>query len=292
MIIAVLQHGLGNQLFQYAAGRAVAARLGVPLFLDTTHYAYIQTRALDIRNFRLRARFLPKFLTKLLHYSEGENRVKTFLQSLLIPNVRTFYDPEHGYDARVETLNGFSVLDGMWQSERYFADLRPQLLDELRPRRPLSPAVMGFIQRVSDELSVALHVRRGDLVDDPYYSKSVGTLGLSYYETALERLRSRLPDARVYVFSDDPTWCARHLPKVLPTEIVSGQVTLSPVEDFVAMKACRHFVIANSTFSWWTAWLGTHPDKQIISPTRFFRQPRAWEVDLLPDRWEKVEPGF
>ena len=83
----------------------------MPLFLDTTHYAYIQTRALDIRNFRLRARFLPKFLTKLLHYSEGENRVKTFLQSLLIPNVRTFYDPEHGYDARVETLNGFSVLD-------------------------------------------------------------------------------------------------------------------------------------------------------------------------------------
>ena len=149
---------------------------------------------------------------------------------------------------------------------------------------------MGFIQRVSDELSVALHVRRGDLVDDPYYSKSVGTLGLSYYETALERLRSRLPDARVYVFSDDPTWCARHLPKVLPTEIVSGQVTLSPVEDFVAMKACRHFVIANSTFSWWTAWLGTHPDKQIISPTAFSGNPALGRLTCCRIAGKKWNP--
>ena len=180
----------------------------------------------------------------------------------------------------------------MWQSERYFAALRPQLLDELQPRRPLPPAVTNFVRRVSDEPSVALHVRRGDLVDDPYYAESVGTLGLSYYETALDRLKSRLPDARVYVFSDDPAWCARHLPKILPMEIVSGQATHSPVEDFAAMRACRHFVVANSTFSWWTAWLGTHPDKQVISPARFFRQPRAWEVDLLPDAWEKVEPGF
>ena len=139
---------------------------------------------------------------------------------------------------------------------------------------------------------MALHVRRGDLVSDAYCVENVGALGLAYYEEALSRLQAVEPRARVYVFSDDPGWCAENLPKVLPMEIVSGRQTHSPVEDFVAMKACRHFVIANSTFSWWTAWLGRHPEKRVYAPAQFFRVPRAWEVDLLPAEWEKVPSSF
>lgn len=292
MVIAALQYGLGNQLFQYAAARTVAARIGAPLFLDAAHYQYIQTRDLELRRFRVRARFLPDALAKLLTPEPGQNRVKTLLKTWASSAFRTLNDPEQGYDARVERLGWFSRLNGLWQSERYFAGLRPRLLAELEPREPLPEEAAAFVQRAAEGPSVALHVRRGDLVSDPHYAETVGALGSTYYEAALTRLRARQPDARVYVFSDDPAWCARNLPGVLPLEVVSGRWTHSPVEDFAAMKACRHFVIANSTFSWWTAWLGRHPEKQVIAPARFFRAPRAWEIDLLPPEWEKVDPAF
>lgn len=287
-----MQYGLGNQLFEYAAARAVAERLHAPLWLDTTHYTYVQTRSLDLGKLRIRAKFLPDVLARLLTREGGTHPLKKWLKGLAGLGIHTLDDREQGYDPRVERLGWFSRLNGLWQSERYFADLRPRLLEELKPREPLPQAVADFVRRAADEPSVALHVRRGDLVTDSHYAETVGTLGPAYYEEALARLKARQPDARVYVFSDDPAWCAENLPHVLPVEIVSGRLTNSAVEDFAAMKACRHFVIANSTFSWWTAWLGTHPEKQVIAPARFFRVPRAWEGDLLPTAWEKVEPAF
>lgn len=292
MIITTLQYGLGNQLFQYAAGRALAERLHAPLFVDAVHYHFIRARELEITKFNVRLRFLPNFLAKMLMREHRTNPLKSLLTSVACAGIHVLNDEEKGYDPRVKKLGWFSCLDGLWQSEHYFADIRPQLLKELEPREPLPTLVSQFIERVKAEPSVALHVRRGDLVADPHYAETVGALGPDYYHAALTRLQERFPDARVYVFSDDPAWCAEHLPTMFPTEIVSGRWTHSPVEDFAAMKACRHFVIANSTFSWWTAWLGTHPEKRVIAPARFFRVSRAWESDLLPASWEKIEPAF
>ena len=292
MVIAALQHGLGNQLFQYAAARAVAARAGAPLWFDTTHYRYVHTRGLDLQRLRVRGRFLPVGLAKLLARTEAGHPVRRLAGALAGLGLRSLTDAEQGYDPRLEQAGWFSRLDGLWQSERYFAGLRPPLLAELEPRAPLPDALAEFVRRAAGEPSVALHVRRGDLVADPSYAETVGALGAAYYEEALTRVKEREPDARVYVFSDDPAWCEEHLPAVLPLEIVSGRRTGSTVEDFAAMKACRHFVIANSTFSWWTAWLGRHPEKRVIAPARFFRVPRPWEMDLLPPEWERIEAAF
>ncbi len=292
MIITALQHGLGNQLFQYAIGRALAERLRAPLLVDTTHFTYDQTRKLDLHQFNVRARFLPDALAKLATNAEGGNPLKTVLKSLVGMGIHSLVDRAQGYDPRVEQLGWFSRLDGFWQAERYFAAVRPQLLAEFQPRHPLPEKMAEFVRRAANEPSIALHVRRGDLVNSRHYVETVGALGPGYFHEALTRLKARLPDGRVYVFSDDPEWCANHLPDILPTELVSGRVTHSAVEDLVAMKACRHFIIANSTFSWWAAWLGTHPEKQVITPERFHRVARPWEVDLLPSAWERIEPAF
>ena len=291
MIIAALQHGLGNQLFQYAAARAVAARTRAPLFLDTTHFAYDQTRHLEIHRFNVRARTLPLELAKLLTNGPGGNPVKTALKSLVGLGIHTLTDRAEGFDPHVARLGWFSRMDGMWQTERYFADLRPLLLAELELRDP-PENVVAFARRVAEEPAVALHVRRGDLVANSHYVRTVGVLGAGYYQEALTRIKARVPGARVYVFSDDPEWIAQNVPTGLPTEVVSGRLTHSPVEDFAAMRACRHFIIANSTFSWWTAWLGAHPDKQVFAPARFHRESQPWEADLIPANWETVEPAF
>ena len=292
MVITVLQFGLGNQLFQYAAGRALADRLRTTLLLDTTHFLYLDARALDLRKLRVRARLLPDWLAKLLTPVGGTAGWKTALKSLCAAGVRTLTDGERGYDAPPLAGRRSCRLEGFWQSERYFSHLRPELIAELEPREALSARVAEFAQRLAGEESVAVHVRRGDLASNAHYAATIGTLGPDYYREALERLRERLPVARVYLFSDDPAWCEQHVPKVFPTETVSGRITRSAIEDLTVMKRCRHFVIANSTFGWWAAWLGTHPSKQVIAPASFFRQPKAWEKDLLPTSWETVEPCF
>ncbi len=292
MIICALQHGLGNQLFQYATARALAERTGAPLWLDATHFDHVHNRALEIGKLRVEARFLPSALARLWTPNPGAGTLKRAVKSLAGRVVRTLRDEERGFDPRVGRAGWCTRLDGMWQSARYFAHLRPRLLAEFEPRAPLPPAVAAWVRRVADEPSVAVHVRRGDLVANPEYARSFGTLGPGYYREALARVEARVPGARVYVFSDDPAWCERHLPGVLPTEIVSGRMTRNAVEDLAAMKACRHFVVANSTFSWWGAWLGTHAEKMVIAPARFHRETRPWQVDLVPESWETLEPDY
>ena len=241
---------------------------------------------------RLRARLLPDWLAKLLTPTGGTTGWKTALKALCGAGFRTLTDTEQGYDGRFGAARRYCRLDGFWQSERYFAHLRPELIEELEPREDLSPGVVALSQKLAAEESIAVHVRRGDLASNAQYATSVGTLGPAYYRRALERLQGRLRHARVYLFSDDPEWCEQHVPQIFPTEIVSGRITHSAIEDLTVMKRCRHFVIANSTFGWWAAWLGTHPSKQVIAPASFFREPKAWEKDLLPTSWETVEPSF
>ena len=293
MIVSVLQAGFGNQLFQYAAGRALADRLGTPLFLDGSEFVYNNYRQPDVWRFRVRARRLPLPLAQALDDSPAGNPVKAAVKSVAHRWVHTLRDTAEGYDPRLLQLPRFSRIEGYWQAERYFAADRARLLEDFTPREPLSPALTRWAERVAGEESVAVHVRRGDLAPGSRYAESVGALHPDYYEAALTRMREHVGSgARAYVFSDDPAWCAENLPRVLPWEVASGSVTSSAFEDLVAMSRCRHFVIANSTFSWWSAWLGTHPDKHVITPARFHREARPWEDDLLPAGWERVEPVF
>ena len=183
-------------------------------------------------------------------------------------------------------------LDGFWQSERYFRQIRPQLLQEFEPREPLPGPLLAFAQRVAGEASVAVHVRRGDVTIKSQYATTAGALAIPYYAQALERFAAHIPDAKFYVFSDDPAWCREHFPPTVPMEHVSGVLTRTAVQDLMLMKHCRHFITGNSTFSWWAAWLGQHPDKRVLAPGRFFRVPGAWEKDLRPAEWETAEPIF
>ncbi len=292
MVISVLEHGLGNQLFQYATGRALAERLKTSLLLDKMRFAYNVTRDLEITRFRIRARMLPDRLADVLDAGGDAPGWKSSLNHLASRWITTFKDAQNGYDDAVTSLRGNCRLDGFWQSEKYFREIRSRLLEELEPRDPLPAPLQAFVRRVPNEESVAVHVRRGDVTIKSLYATTHGALAAPYYAEALARVGTRFPDARFYVFSDDPDWCEQHLPTFPAIEIVSGKLTRSAVHDLVAMKSCRHFIVGNSTFSWWAAWLGTHPAKHVLAPARFFRVPNGWEKDLRPAGWETLEPTF
>ena len=292
MVISVLEHGLGNQLFQYAAGRAVAERLGATQFLDKVRFSYNASRALGITQFRIRARLLPDRVASLLDISADARGVKSWVREFMQRQITTLKDAQKGYDEGIASVKGACRLDGYWQSERYFRQIRPQLLEELQPHESLTGALADFVGRAANEESVAVHIRRGDVTIKSLYATTAGALAVEYYAEALKRFASRIPSAKFYVFSDDPAWCEKHLPRIAPMEIVSGKLTTSAVQDLTVMKHCRHFVTGNSTFSWWAAWLGNHPDKLVLAPARFFRVPVAWEKDLRPPEWETMEPIF
>jgi hypothetical protein len=135
--------------------------------------------------------------------------------------------------------------------------------------------------QVSSPSSVALHVRRGDYVSDPVYSKKYRVMDVDYYRAAVAQIESRVADAKLFVFSDDLDWCREHLAMLGPTKFVDGGGDLA---DFRLMSRCSHHIISNSTFAWWAAWLGTHQGQVVVAPKEWFWDDRCMD-DLFPEGW-------
>ena len=132
---------------------------------------------------------------------------------------------------------------------------------------------------------MCVHVRRGDYVTDPFILENVGLCGLEYYQSALDLIRRQVSSPTFFVFSDDPDWTRQNLPVPEPRHFISHNCGVSDHEDLRLMSACKHFVIANSTFSWWGAWLSTHSQKIVIAPKRWFVSAKYPTTDVIPTAW-------
>jgi hypothetical protein len=290
MIVVRFNHGLGNQLFQYSAGRALAARSGLPLFLDKSWYAW-GDRPFNLHKLRVKGKTLPVTIGRLLNGTPrdpSDKRLRHHIPRIL---ARQIIDRQQGFEDLLHFVSRFrpTYLSGFWQSERYFAELRPTLLNELKPVDALSDGARHVINEIEQNDAIAIHIRRGDLLSNPLYNATIGTLTAAYYREALARLLPRVPRAKAYIFSDDVEWAAANVPKHCPMTIVTGTITRTEMEDLAVMSRCKHFIIANSTFSWWGAWLSDRPGKSVIAPSRFFRIPQPWEKDMVPDTWERID---
>ena len=284
--------GLGNQLFQYAAGRALAQRLGARLILDcTSRHAQFRPIVLDrfaidadiVRNAagkphsrRLR---LPGAFGRKLSDAFNEHFPTTYRidghRFKVFGEKRSFI-----YDRRFEELNGSIYLDGYWQSYRYFEDVADLVRHEIRPLGTPSDANRDWLARIKSVNSVSLHVRRGD------YLGHKGTpliCALSYYDGALQHVRRRLHEPQMFVFSDDITWCRQHFaaPDITFVDVNGPD---DAIDDLQLMTACRHHIIANSSLSWWGAWLAAHPEQVVIAPQPWFPDTPL-NTDLLPPNW-------
>ena len=274
MVVVRIMGGLGNQLFQYAAGRRLAAHHNVPLRLDLSWYnnhpADETPRHYELGGLKTEQRVFDRSLpAKVIRRLRNERF--------------THYVEDHfQFNASVLQLPRHSWLIGHFLSPAYFEDTRPQLLAEIQPAHPLSPAsaqLLATIQAASE--SVSLHIRRGDYLTNPYAIKSHGVLPQTYYQQALRHLALKKP--AVYVFSDDIEWCQQHLK--LDAELHFVDHSASSIEDLMLMSACRHNIIANSSFSWWGGWLNQNPAKTVIAPKRWSPDATVDVAALLPKQW-------
>jgi hypothetical protein len=279
-----LMSGLGNQLFQYAAGRRVADRTGTKLRFDVSFFASEPNREYALGDFRIRAELV-----------DGEPKTQAFMDA--IEPEREYAEQRYGAtflrqgletptDELLATAPRDSYLAGYWIGERYFApDASAAVRRELRPRR--TDAIDAGAELISAAReSVAVHVRRGDMVTDPDTAARFGSMPARYYERAARHIAEQRRGCEFFVFSDDPEWCERTLDLPGPTRVMSGEA--EPFEDLALISRCDHVVVPNSTFSWWGAWLGERKDSLIVVPARQYRDERETSKTAYPERWIRV----
>ncbi|UXY52069.1 alpha-1,2-fucosyltransferase [Pseudomonas tohonis] len=289
MIVFFGQGGLGNQLFQYAAARRLAEKTGQDLVLDAHWFENPRKgetpRALELKKYPLSFRMATGSEQKRWRLIRGRFGSKlSFLCNLTLLK-------EQGItvDTRVLNSTGSCYLLGYWQSEKYFNDIRGVLIDELKPLIPPSSEDDVVMALMSDSNSVSLHVRRGDYVSLQSAASYHGVCSLSYYNKAVLHMKEQLGDGlKFFVFSDDPDWVKENLNLDADVVYVSHNSPDDAFQDLRLMSACKHHILANSSFSWWGAWLGEWRDGLVIAPSRWYVSGKE-TPDLLPKEWLKID---
>lgn len=291
-VIARIEGGLGNQLFQYAAARSLADRLGCGLALDLRGLALNGDRPYMLDRYRVRADIAtPAELEVLPDWRASRVGRWRARLSQSLPDLWSFplfWPASFAYDPRFERIRRPVYLVGYWQSEKYFSWNRERLLDDLTllPQWSLATALL---ENHDDTASVALHIRRGDYVSNPNAAQFHGLCDLGYYQLAADDLAHRQPDIRVHVFSDDPDWVRQHLHLTVPMQVMDVAGPDEAHVDLELMSRCRHHIIANSSFSWWGAWRCRGQGQTVYAPKRWFQDPGTDTSDVIPARWLQLD---
>lgn len=289
MIIARLIGGLGNQMFQYALGRALSIAHNVPLRLDVSafsNYSLHQGFELD----RIFNAHMELAAACDLHEILGW-RSNTHIRSLLLrPSMhflhgrRLIVEPHFHYWNDIQNVQLPCYLSGYWQSERYFLGIASLIRKDFTFTQPLSGLNHDLAREITEKQSISLHIRRGDYVRNPKTLATHGVCSLEYYRLAVAYMAERLAEPYFYVFSDDPEWVHANLTVDYPMVFVDHNRGADSFNDMHLMSLCRHHIIANSTFSWWGAWLNPSPEKIVIAPSKWFAH-EARVDDLFPEGW-------
>lgn len=288
-IIVKLMGGLGNQLFQYALGRRIAAERGVEVRFDTSYFDQppgpATYRQLGLNAFNVVLEPADSASIQLARFGSTVRQRLHRIHPRLAPEL-SLREGSMRFNASTLRAPDGSYLEGYWQSERYFAPIAQQLREELRLREALVPATEDIGQRMRSTKAISVHVRRGDYVSQAAASAHFPTCPPEYYQQAIDRMLMHEPGAEFFVFSDDMVWSRMHIRADRPVHFV--EVNAPAHVDLHLMSACAHHIVANSSFSWWGAWLNPSATKRVIAPLRWFKDPAIDTVDLIPTGWERL----
>lgn len=303
MIITWLTGGLGNQMFQYAAGLALAERRRTILKLDPSWFredpAYEAHNRYALSCLNITEQFATREeidrvrgvqLTRAERWSVALARALRFRRYAGRHSASGHWHqpPTFAFYPQFRDLPDNTYLNGMFQSEKFFSGAADLLRQHFTFRYPATPGVATLAARIRSGPSAAVHFRRGDYARNATFAREIGQLGLGYYHRAVRLLRERSPDATLYVFSDDIEAVAREFTPPGPHEFVRCVQPWHAHDKIRLMSLCEHIAIANSTFSWWAAWLNPSPDKLVIAPDPWFDQSSHDASDLVPGGWLRL----
>jgi hypothetical protein len=285
MIYSRIRGGLGNQLFQYCMARSLADKLETDLGLDIRDFSQDSPYLMGLKNFNIRANFDPPGMIK--HKKNGYIK---FLIDIISRNHKLVYkEPHLSFDKNYASLPNRSYLKGYWQSEKYFENNKLNILNDLRIITDQSSQNVEISKQIASNVSVSLHIRRGDYVSNSEYNATHGTCSLSYYKTAVSYLLKNIgKNFTIFAFSDDPEWVYSNLKLPVDIRFVNNNSSEYSYEDLRLMSECNHNIIANSSFSWWGAWLNTNNKKIVIAPSKWYANQHIKNDDIIPPNWIKI----
>lgn len=271
--------GLGNQLFQYAAGRALSIRTGARLILETSFYTPSRHRSLELNQFPVVGSFekhpAPSTLMRTLRKIIGSGGSSS----------QIWKESAFHFEDSFESVSVPVILEGYFQSWRYFAACPDAIRTELTVPAPRGLDQRDFGMWMRDQQAAALHVRRGDYVSNPKARSIYAECPLEYYRRAMDMIPARSP---VVVFSDEPDWARCNLPAVRKLIFPKSDSESSALSDLWLMSQAWHHIIANSTFSWWGAWLAGEDKGLTVAPRKWFNDPAVRDADLFPPTWQRI----
>lgn len=285
--------GLGNQLFQYATARAVAHAKDCRVMLNVESLDALRTKnGVNTRFYALEPFFLPANLIKSKTTSAKPGiilnkvlRKIRFIIRRLNTNELFYKEVGFGFDSAIFSLEPPLHLSGYWQSWKYFESISLQLQEEIATPRNLSIASSAILFKIESCDAICVHIRRGDYISNSMANQFHGVCDLDYYDSSVEYLAAPLKNPHVFIFSDDPAWVGENFFPKVPYTIVDINSPEQAHQDLWLMASCKHYVIANSSFSWWAAWLSKYDTKKVICPKNWFADFRIDTKDLIPPSW-------
>ncbi len=289
MIIIKLVGGLGNQMFQYALGRHLALLNNTKLYLDITHYETDTLRKYELSCFDIQAKIADKqMLDDFTQYPHHLSRWQRLCQYYILGRRNLMItEPHFQYAEGIAGNYKENIyLAGYWQSEKYFKAVETLIRKDVMLVKPLTFKAQEFERIIKSKNSVSLHIRRGDYIANATVLEVHGVCSLNYYQQSIELIKQRIEKPTFFVFSDDITWCKANLQ--IDSEVVFIENLQYNYEDLRLMSSCQHHIIANSSFSWWGAWLNPNPDKIVIAPKEWFATTERNYQDVIPETWIKI----
>ena len=297
MICVQLLGGLGNQMFQYACGRALAYKHQTELLLDTSRLqnrkdgSGFTERSFELGIFDIHAREANttdiKSLKPFLYRLANVISIRTGFHG--IQASKYFIENEYSYNGSIEKTGKDCFLSGYWQSNRYFKNIESIIREEFKFNQVLNLENENRLAQIKHKNSVSMHIRRSDFLNNKYHD-SHGTCSIEYYNKAVEYIAKRISSPFFFIFSDDIKWALENLNLSYPCEFIFGNTGKQSFIDMQLMSLCKHNIIANSSFSWWGAWLNQNVEKIVVSPKQWLvdEKKNAQTIDLIPEKWLKL----
>ena len=286
MIILVLKDGLGNQLFQYAAARALAKSLNTKLLLDISSFKYNKVRKYSLCHFQIQANIasdlqisLFRLVTRVFNLINYKNRSRKL----------RFNFSSIDYAPLIGTVQRNAWIEGYWQSEKYFHSIEELIRHEFVVISPINAYCADMLKLIKNTNSVSLHIRRGDYVNDAIVHSIHGVCSLDYYINAIKLILLNVESPLIFVFSDDITWVKNNLLVDTVQFVYVDDDKRTDYDDLRMMYSCKHNIISNSSFSWWGAWLNSFADKIVIAPKKWVNHTHE-NPDILPEKWLQIDP--
>ncbi|MES3032182.1 MAG: alpha-1,2-fucosyltransferase [Patescibacteria group bacterium] len=296
MIIVRLSGGMGNQMFQYALGRALSIKHNVSLKLDITFLNHrikmpnflrpnFSFRNFDLDVFNIQAEIAKpyeiSFWNRPILFGPIMLIIDAFLRKLaFLPG----WEKKYSFNNKALQFGPNTYLEGFWQSEKYFLNIASTIRKDFFLKKPISEATKKIQDDIKNTNSICVHLRRAHGGGD-FHSK----YDITYYEKGINYIAEKKKIEKIYVFSDDIEWCKENIKFNIPTVFVgSDSAGVKGEGHLYLMSLCQNFVISNSTFSWWGAWLSDYASKIVVCPKQWFGDASIDTSDLIPNEWVKI----